>query len=485
MTEIRNLGTAKSTLDGTEIIPLQEAAGGASSTKRTTPRAIAALGTSWINVRSAPYNAVGDGVADDATAINAALTAAAGADASGAAGGVVYVPKGTYKINSQILVPGKVRLVGDNRSATYIIAGATFPTSTSLVRLGLGTGIVAGCTVEHMTIDANNIAGSICVSSTEIQEQSGAFFCSLSRYRDTGLAYDWPGSGTGPPNNASANNLEIYGSVSGSVRGIYVNNCGGKTMIENVTVFPNATASGACIHTKSSFLMLNGAHGEASTDLVYIESGFAADINGLYGQSTLSGALLHIGSSANATGIQARNLIRNNATHAVVDDRTSTTLDTSPLPAYPIPTTATAWDSIVKVSGSDVTTTGQTLVDVTGLTAALVANSTYEFEAVLYCKTSADTTGTQYGVNFDAAGASCVTTLFGQVTGTGTNGAANNVFNTANGTFLTTSGQVGFITVKGFVITGANAGNMTIQHKKVTSGTSTVKTGSLLKVRKT
>ena len=53
----------------------------------------------WVNVKSPPYNAVGDGVADDTAAIKAALTAA-GVPRSSTP--TVYFPPGTYKITATL-----------------------------------------------------------------------------------------------------------------------------------------------------------------------------------------------------------------------------------------------------------------------------------------------------------------------------------------------------------------------------------------------
>lgn len=52
--------------------------------------------TDWINVKAAPYNAVGDGVTDDTAALTAALAAVP------ANGGTVYLPAGDYLITSQL-----------------------------------------------------------------------------------------------------------------------------------------------------------------------------------------------------------------------------------------------------------------------------------------------------------------------------------------------------------------------------------------------
>ena len=53
----------------------------------------------WLNVKSAPYNAVGDGVVDDTAAIRAALT---GAGRRRSATPTVYFPPGTYKITATL-----------------------------------------------------------------------------------------------------------------------------------------------------------------------------------------------------------------------------------------------------------------------------------------------------------------------------------------------------------------------------------------------
>ena len=135
-----------------------------------------------------------------------------------------------------------------------------------------------------------------------------------------------------------------------------------------------------------------------------------------------------------------------------------------------------------RVTGSNAATTGQALVDITGLTAPLIANAVYEFEAVLSVSTSAVTTGTAYGVNYSAAGASIESQITGASTATASKTLRISAFNSATALYLATSGQTGGVIIKGTVTTGANAGNLTIQHLKLTSGTSTVFINSSLKV---
>jgi len=135
-----------------------------------------------------------------------------------------------------------------------------------------------------------------------------------------------------------------------------------------------------------------------------------------------------------------------------------------------------------QITGSNATTTGQALVDITGLSIPLTTNAVYEFEAIMTGSTSAVTTGTAYGVNYSVAGGAVEALITGSSTSTATKTLRINALNTATSLYLATSAQTGGILIKGRVTTGANAGNLTIQHLKLTSGTSTIFIGSILKV---
>ena len=138
------------------------------------------------------------------------------------------------------------------------------------------------------------------------------------------------------------------------------------------------------------------------------------------------------------------------------------------------------------MSGSDATTTGQTLVTITGLTTpTLTTSSNYEIEAVLSVATSAVTTGTKYGVNCTGTGTTQVIFISGtntNQTGTVTSMVTNN--STTAVTFLTTSATTGIIIIKGIIYTGTGTPTISLAHLKFTSGTSTVKIGSIFKYRK-
>jgi PKD repeat protein len=72
--------------------------------------------TNIVNVRNAPFNAAGDGVADDSLAIQTALNGAQN-------GQVVYLPAGTYRVSSTLSWNSKsVALRGDGPALTRILS---------------------------------------------------------------------------------------------------------------------------------------------------------------------------------------------------------------------------------------------------------------------------------------------------------------------------------------------------------------------------
>lgn len=138
-----------------------------------------------------------------------------------------------------------------------------------------------------------------------------------------------------------------------------------------------------------------------------------------------------------------------------------------------------------RVVGSDATTTGQSLVDITGLSLALEASSVYEFESFLTVNSS-DTNGNKYGVNFSSAGASVSAAIQApQTAGRYWVTGIITALNTATAAYCTGATNInGGLMIKGTLTTGANSGNLTVQHLKVTSGTSTVYVGSYVKAIK-
>lgn len=209
-------------------------------------------------------------------------------------------------------------------------------------------------------------------------------------------------------------------------------------------------------------------------------------------QTALDGKLATNGSAANLTGFPTLNQnttgtaggLSANIAESQVTNLVSDLAAKAPLasPAFTGTATGIGLPVYARVTGSNATTTGQALTTITGLSIALVAGAVYEVECMLVASTTAVTTGTGYGINYSVAGATIEGFVQGSATTTADKTLRLNAFNTSSQAWLTTSAQTGGILIKATVTVGANAGNLTAQHLKVTSGTSTVFIGSTMKV---
>jgi hypothetical protein len=144
------------------------------------------------------------------------------------------------------------------------------------------------------------------------------------------------------------------------------------------------------------------------------------------------------------------------------------------------------WDAIVSVNANNFTTTSASLVNITGLTYAAAANHLYEIEVVLRYQNSG-TNAIQFAHAFSGAGATGTVLTMGNTSAVASSGTAAQMsaLGTANGTSFGLVATTNFmIFMKGIVVTGANTGNITIQTLIQTSGTVTIYSGSVMKVRK-
>lgn len=78
--------------------------------ERSKPQYEALPASSFLNVKLAPYNAVGDGTHDDTAALKSALlTSASG-------GKIVWIPAGVYLVTDTVLIPSGAKVVGQSWS---------------------------------------------------------------------------------------------------------------------------------------------------------------------------------------------------------------------------------------------------------------------------------------------------------------------------------------------------------------------------------
>jgi hypothetical protein len=140
-------------------------------------------------------------------------------------------------------------------------------------------------------------------------------------------------------------------------------------------------------------------------------------------------------------------------------------------------------DPFGPVASSDFTTTSTTLVDVTGMSVALAANSTYLVAASISFR-STTTAGAKFALQYSVAGGAVEAGMLSQgATGTLVSSRISALASASAAVALTADTDMTAI-ITGRVTTGANAGNLTVQGLKVTSGTLTVYIGSVLSVTK-
>lgn len=98
----------------------------------------------YLNAQNPPYGAKGDGATDDTGAIQAALNSAA---ANG--GGIVFLPRGNYRIATHLRVPAQTTLAGVWRAPT---ASSQYQGTTLLAVEGAGS--TSG--IPFLTLQGNN-----------------------------------------------------------------------------------------------------------------------------------------------------------------------------------------------------------------------------------------------------------------------------------------------------------------------------------------
>lgn len=135
-------GTRRGLLKGTAA----GLGGFAAASLLQSERALASAGAGEFNVKEAPYNAAGNGTTDDTSAIQSAINDAAG-------GGVVFFPRGTYKITNTLTLGNHVTMAGVSRT------GATIRYSAGSTDTMLNASFKVGVTVQDLGIDANSQTG--------------------------------------------------------------------------------------------------------------------------------------------------------------------------------------------------------------------------------------------------------------------------------------------------------------------------------------
>ena len=102
-----------------------------------------------VNVKDDPYLAKGDGTTDDTAAIQAAITAGAG--------GVIFIPAGSYKVTDTLVIPEKTTLRGAGRGSTELLF---YNTDADGIQLGNSASAITFLRLQGIEIDMTNSTGT-------------------------------------------------------------------------------------------------------------------------------------------------------------------------------------------------------------------------------------------------------------------------------------------------------------------------------------
>lgn len=110
-------------------------------------------GSEWLNLQDYPFNAVGNGIADDTAAVNAWIAAVVSSGTPG------YAPTGRYKITSQMFWdmtsrPTGIKIFGDGSGAT--IFDVTAVASTPQFLIGGSAGNYFNCSFGDFGVDGSS-----------------------------------------------------------------------------------------------------------------------------------------------------------------------------------------------------------------------------------------------------------------------------------------------------------------------------------------
>lgn len=119
-----------------------------------------------VNVKNAPYNAVGNGVADDTAAIQNAINAVSGS-------GAVLLPAGTYKITAKLAMKSGVVLRGAGPDLTHLIVNHSSPAIEFLTyQRGAWQSLTGGYTKDSTVVTVANGSLFTVGKYAEIQQDN-------------------------------------------------------------------------------------------------------------------------------------------------------------------------------------------------------------------------------------------------------------------------------------------------------------------------
>jgi hypothetical protein len=266
---------------------------------------------SWVNAKS--LGATGGGSADDSTAIAAAL----------ATGSSVYLPAGTYLLNSSTvlaLATAGQRLFGDGPLATKIVIGASF-SGAEAVELNAESTAVENLTIAgaSSTTTSNPVADAIFHNGTRFGRVDAVEFEYVNGYCLKVIA-----TSSNAPYGSMYTRLSSYKTCAG---GIYVKSntsvgWGAQVFLDNINMQSTGVGSGAnanldAFHFEDCFDVtasnINAAVSDASTGSTINIVGKCAslyftntDIGAFPNATSMTNAVIQIQDGANGSPTDVR-----------------------------------------------------------------------------------------------------------------------------------------------------------------------------------
>ena len=274
------------------------------------------------------FGAVGDGVADDTAAIQAAITYAA-STINGAIGMEVFLPTGTYLISSRITLPNRVGLRGANGRGTVIQPHSSFADSYMFHAVN-GTSSMFGSYLSDMYIDARGKNMSAVVYSQAWQETCGMYKVVVQFDGTTNYGV-YMANGYGGAALCHFDQCEIFSNSSfATAAGILVDQISAVgaflLQVTNTTIAGSATnilPSG--IRMVNDSLTVDTYHGEYVTNMVSMSGVGGLSANAVSGSFNAVTSVIKLESGFTGR-VSLNNVLPNGATNVVNDAATSRSL---------------------------------------------------------------------------------------------------------------------------------------------------------------
>lgn len=246
-------------------------------------------------VNAKDFGAVGNNSTDDTAALQSALTAASG--------GTLFIPKGNYRVTSQLNVPNRTTLVGEGPSSTQIYYRTSSTTlfnqlfnfdnvdNIQIEKIGLVCDIGAGCQ-NTIAINCDGAAGSVTeIDLSEVyiegfqrygvRTNSSVYYFTMDRCRIINISNSVSRGGTG-----TLNGIGLY--FGDTVNAMRITRC--RISGNDVAIDSATTNQKYSLVISGCYFEINGNAGSPTEyDTISLKNWSAVEFSGNYLEANLTG----------------------------------------------------------------------------------------------------------------------------------------------------------------------------------------------------